>query len=140
MVIQFVLPAVSAVAGQMVGKSSAEKEGAEKLELVKTLANLTPEQAAAVDAVKSQPLEEVRTRVELGIGPFAPLPPNASARAQEQRQRRMELLASKNVGTKTVGLLSDEEKAAVLASPDREAAVSALIEKKTAEARAALSR
>jgi hypothetical protein len=135
MILQLVVPAVSAVAGQMMGKSSAEKDAAEKLEHIKALANLTPEQAQVVDAVKAQPLEEVRTRVALGIGPFAPLPPNASAQAQAARERRVAALATKNVGTQE--LTTPEERARVLAAPDREAAINAMIDEKVAQAKAA---
>lgn len=74
------IPAVSAFAGRMVGKSGAETEADERIEHIKVLANLTPTQAAAVDAVKKQPIEEVRTRVSLGIGPTGPLPTTSVAR------------------------------------------------------------
>ena len=121
--IQFLLPAASALAGQMFGKKSAEAEGEEKLELVKQLANLTPEQARAIDAVKKQPLEEVRMRVELGIGPYAALPANASARAQEIRQRRID-------AAKAQLSVTSQEQAAAAASP---ATMEAIISQKTAE-------
>ena len=121
--IQFLLPAASALAGQMFGKKSAEAEGEEKLDLVKQLANLTPDQAKAVDAVKKQPIEEVRMRVELGIGPYAQLPANASARAQEIRQRRID-------AAKAQVAVTPQEQAAAASSP---AAMEAIINQKAAE-------
>ncbi len=128
--VPFLLPAVSAVVGQVFGKKSAEAEGEEKLDLIKQLANLTPEQANAVDALKKQSIDEVRTRAALGIGPYAALPANASARAQEIRQRRIDA-AAQNVP------ISGADLAAATSSP---AAMDAIIEKKASEVLATLGK
>ena len=127
---QFLLPAVSGIAGQMFGKKSAEAEGEEKLDLIKQLANLSPEQAKAVDALKKQPIDEVRTRAALGIGPYAQLPANASARAQEIRQRRIDAAAA-NVA------ISPAEQAAAASSPT---AMNAIIDRKASEVLATLGK
>ena len=103
--------AASAAASWFARGSAKDAEAAEKLDLVKELAGLTPAQAKAVDAIKTQSLEEMRTRAELNIGPFGPLPPNANARAQEARERRIASLSTKNVGTKLVS--ADEVKAVI---------------------------
>lgn len=124
MVLPFLLPAAAAFVGRMMGKSGAEAEAEEKLDLVKKLANLTPDQAQAVDALKKQPIKEVRIRAELGIGPFAPLPPQASERAQAIRQQRID---ASQVS------ITPAEKAAVAASPDQKSAMDALVDRKTAE-------
>lgn len=121
--IQFLLPVVSGLAGQMFGKKGAEAESEEKLDLIKKLANLTPEQAQAVDALKKQPIHEVRIRHELGIGPYGQLPENASARAQEIRQRRID-------AAKAQVVVTPQEQAAATASP---AVMEAIINQKAAE-------
>lgn len=126
--IQFLLPAVSGLAGKVFGQKAAEAEGEEKLDLIKQLANLTPEQANAVDALKKQSIEEVRNRAALGIGPFAPLPANASARAQEIRQARITAAAG---GVS----ITPAEQAQAASSP---AAMDAIIEKKASEVLATL--
>ncbi len=119
--IQFVLPAVSAIAGQVFGKKGAEAEAEEKLDLIKKLANLTPEQVNAVDALKKQSIREVRIRHELGIGPYGALPENASARAQEIRQRRIDAASV---------VVTPADQAAAASSP---AAMEAVISQKAAE-------
>lgn len=124
MVLPFLLPAAAAFVGRMVGKSGAEAEAEEKLDLVKKLANLTPDQAQAVDAIKKQPIKEVRIRAELGIGPYAPLPPQASERAQAIRQQRID--ASQVT-------ITPAEKAAVAAAPDKKLAMDLLVDQKVAE-------
>lgn len=134
MVIPLIVGGVVALVTRGLTASVKNKETEEKLELVKKLAGLSPEQARAVDAVKVQSVEELQTRVELGIGPFAPLPPTASKQAQEQRERRMAALAGKNVGTQLVKV-TDAERAQVEAAPDKEAAISALVAKKMTEAK-----
>ncbi len=121
--IQFIVPALTGLAGRMVGKSGAEAEAVEKIDLIKQLAGLTPEQARAVDALKGKSVEEVRMRLELGVGPYAPLPENASARAQEIRQRR---IASATAAV----AISPAEQAAAATSPS---AMDAILEKKAAE-------
>ena len=120
------IPAVSAFAGRMVGKSGAEAEADERIEHIKVLADLTPAQAAAVDAVKKQPIEEVRTRVALGIGPTGPLPANASQRAQEIRAQHAQEKAQ-NV------TLTAQEHAQIAAAPDPQAALNAIADQKAAQ-------
>lgn len=124
--IQFILPAASALAGKIFGQKGAEAEAEEKLDLIKKLANLTPEQANAVDALKKQSIEEVRVRHELGVGPYAPLPANASARAQEIRQARI-AAASKSV------TITPDEQARVASASNMDAALNELAAKKTQE-------
>jgi len=124
--LQFILPLVSGFAGRQVGKSSAESEAGEKLDLIKQLANLTPEQAQAVDALKAQPIEEVRTRAALGIGPYGALPANASQRAQEIRNARI-AEAAKNV------TITPAEQARVAAASNQQAAMDAIINQKVSE-------
>ncbi len=131
--LQLILPLVAGVVGRQVGKSGAEVEADERLDHIKTLANLTPEQAQAVDAIRQQPIEEVRARREFGIGPYGQLPPNASQRAQEIRQQRIDSVSNQIV-------ITPEERAAIAAAPDKAAAIDALVQKKTAEAHAALAR
>lgn len=131
MVLPFLLPAAAAFVGRMVGKSGADAEAEEKLDLVKKLANLTPEQAQAVDALKKQSIKEVRIRAELGIGPFAPLPAQASERAQAIRQARIDATAGVAVTL--------EERAQVAAAPDQKAAMDALVSKKVAEVAAGIT-
>ena len=130
MVLPFLLPAAVAFVGRMVGKSGAEAEAEEKLDLIKKLANLTPEQAQAVDAIKKQSIKEVRARVELGIGPFAPLPAQASERAQSIRQARIDAAGGIPI--------TPEERAQVASAPDQKSAVDALVDKKMAELKAAM--
>jgi hypothetical protein len=131
--LQMLLPLVAGIVGRQVGKSGAEVEADEKLDLIKDLANLTPAQAQAVDALKKQPIEEVRARHEFGIGPYGQLPANAAQRAQELRQQRIDSVAGQIV-------ITPEERAAIANAPDRAAAIDALVQKKTAEAHAALAR
>ena len=130
MVLPFLLPAAVAFVGRMVGKSGAEAEAEEKLDLIKKLANLTPEQAQAVDAIKKQSIKEVRARVELGIGPFAPLPAQASERAQSIRQARIDAAGGIPI--------TPEERAQVASASDQRSAVDALVDKKMAELKAAM--
>jgi len=124
--IQFLLPAVAGFVGRTVGKSGAEAEGVEKLELMKQLVNLTPEQAQAVDALKTQPIEEVRTRHALGIGPLAPLPANANQRAQDIRNARI-AAAAQNV------TITPAEQARVAGAANQQAAMDAIVNQKVAE-------
>lgn len=90
MVSPFIIGTLSALVSERATSASKDKESEEKLELVKNLASLTPEQAEAVDAVKKQSVDEMKKRVELGIGPFKPLPEQASDRAREARARARE--------------------------------------------------
>lgn len=126
--IQFILPAVAGMAGKMFGQKGAEADAEEKLDLIKQLANLTPEQAKAVDALKKQPIDEVRTRAALGIGPYGQLPANASAKAQEIRQRRIDAAAASVA-------ITPADQAAAASSP---AAMDAIINQKANEVLAAL--
>jgi hypothetical protein len=130
MVVPILVSAVGAVISHVVTKGAKDKETEEKLELVKSLAQLTPEQAQAVDAVKKQSVDEMRVRVRLGIGPFKPLPEQASARAQELRTQK---IAERGVSTPGSIHLTAEEKAAVLGSTDKKAAIDQLVDKKLAE-------
>lgn len=123
--IQFLLPAVAGLLGNSMGKSSAEAEAGEKMDAIKDLVGLTPQQAQAVDAIKAQPIEEVRTRRTLGIGPLAPLPANASQRAQEIRNARISSAAKTTI--------TPAEQAAVSAAADPAAAMKALIDQKVAQ-------
>jgi len=123
--IQFLLPAVAGFAGRMLGKSQADAEAGEKIDAIKEMAGLSPQQAQAADAIKAQPIEEVRVRRTLGIGPLAPLPANANQRAQDIRNSRINAAATTTV--------TPEEKAAIAASADPEAAMRALIDRKVAE-------
>jgi hypothetical protein len=118
--LQFVLPLAAGFLGNMAGKSGAEAEAGEKLEAIKELVGLTPQQAQAVDAIKAQPIDEVRTRRTLGIGPLSPLPANANQRAQDIRNAR--IAAQSNV--------TPAEQAQIAASSDPAAAVKAVIDKK----------
>ncbi|HEX9137160.1 MAG TPA: hypothetical protein VF905_09490 [Nitrospirota bacterium] len=124
--LQLVMPLVSGFIGRTVGKSGAEAESVEKLELMKQLINLTPDQAKAVDALKTQPIEEVRTRHALGIGPLAPLPPNANQHAQEIRNAKI-AAAAQNV---TISA-ADQAKVANAANP--QAAMDAIVNQKVSE-------
>lgn len=121
MVIPLVVPALAAIFGRQVGKSGAEAIAAEKLDLAVQLANLTPDQAQAVEAIKRQPIEEVRVRHTLGIGPLAPLPANASQRAQEIRQAK---IAAAGIP------LTPEESARVAAAADPKAMVEEILKAK----------
>jgi hypothetical protein len=122
--IQFLLPAVAGFVGRTMGKSTAEAEAGEKLDAIKELVGLTPAQSQAVDAIKAQPIEEVRTRRTLGIGPLSPLPENASQRAQDIRNAR--IAASK-------GTVTPAEQAQIASSQDPQAAMKALVDKKVNE-------
>lgn len=122
--IQFLLPAAAGFIGRMLGKSGAEAEAGEKMDAIKQLVNLTPEQSQAVEAIKTQPIEEVRDRVTLGIGPLSPLPAHASQRAQEIRNAR--IAASK-------GVVTPADQAQVAAAQDPQAAMKAIVDRKVAE-------
>ena len=126
MVLPFLLPAAAAFVGRMLGKADVD----ERLELVKQLANVTPEQAQAIDAVKKQSISELRTRVKLGIGPLAPLPAQASQRAQDIRQGRIDAAGGIPI--------TPEERAQVASASDQRSAVDALVDKKMAELKASL--
>lgn len=123
--IPLILPAIAGVAGTLFGKSSAEAEAVEKMDAIKELVGLTPAQAQAVDAIKAQPIEEVRTRRTLGIGPLAPLPANANQIAQDKRNARITAAAQTTI--------TPAEQAALAASADPTAAMKALIDRKVAE-------
>lgn len=122
---QFLLPAVAGLAGRMLGKSQADAEASEKIDAIKEMAGLSAQQAQAADAIKTLPIEEVRVRRTLGIGPLAPLPANASQRAQEIRNARISAAAQTTV--------TPAEQAAITASADPTAAMKALIDRKVAE-------
>lgn len=119
--LQFILPLASGFIGRQLGKSGAEAEAGEKMDAIKELVGLTPTQAQAVDAIKAQPIDEVRTRRTLGVGPLSPLPANASQRAQEIRNAR--IAASQ-------GTVTPAEQAQISASSDPAAAMRILIDKK----------
>lgn len=91
MVSPLIVGAVSALISERATSASKEKEAEEKIELVKKLADLTPEQAQAVDAVKSKSVDEMRERVKSGVGPFGILPLKVSDRAREARERAREM-------------------------------------------------
>lgn len=122
--IPYLIAGAGLLVGKSVGKSSAEKESGEKLDLLKKLAELTPEQSAAVDAVSKMTVEEARERVKHGVGPFGPLPATASARAQQVRDARVSGVT-----------ITPEEKAAVLGAPDRQAAIKNLVDRKVLDVR-----
>lgn len=122
--IQYLMPLVSGFVGHMSGKASAEADAGEKMDAIKELVGLTPAQAQAVDAIKAQPIDEVRTRRTLGIGPLAPLPPNANQMAQDKRNARIASAAQGNV--------TPAEQAAVASAADPAAAMKALIDAKVA--------
>ena len=122
--IQFLLPAVAGLVGNLAGKSSAEAEAGEKMDAIKELVGLTPAQSQAVDAIKAQPIDEVRTRRTLGIGPLAPLPANANQKAQDIRNARIASAAQTSV--------TPAEQAAVAAAADPAAAMRALVDQKVA--------
>ena len=123
--IQFLLPAVAGFAGRMFGKSQGDAEAEEKIDAIKEMAGLTPQQVQAADAIKVQPIEEIRTRRTLGIGPLAPLPANASQRAQDIRNARITSAAKTTV--------TPAEQAAIAAAADPTAAMKALVDRKVAE-------
>ena len=132
--------ALSAGASHVATSAAKNAETEEKLELVKKLANLTPEQSAAVDALKKQGVKEMRERVELGIGPFKPLPAKASAKATEAHER----VLAKRVANlppeeqKRVidefSRLTEAERREIEAAPDREKAIQAVTERKMKQA------
>ena len=123
--IQFLLPAVAGFAGRMFGKSQADAEAGEKIDAIKEMVGLSPQQAQAVDAIKVQPIEEVRIRRTLGIGPLAPLPANANQRAQDIRNARISSAAQTTI--------TPTEQAQIAASADPAAAMKTLIDRKVAE-------
>jgi len=123
--LQFLLPAVAGFVGRMSGKSSADAEAVERIDAIKELVGLAPAQAQAVDALKVQPIEEVRTRRTLGIGPLAPLPANANQIAQDKRNARIAAAAQTTV--------TPAEQAAITAAADPTAAMKALIDQKVAQ-------
>ncbi len=125
--LQYLMPLISGFVGHQTGKSAAEADAGEKMDAIKELVGLTPDQAQAVDAIKAQPIDEVRTRRTLGIGPLAPLPANANQRAQDIRNAR--IAASQ-------GTVTPNEQAQIVASADPAAAMKALIDKKVAAAMA----
>lgn len=134
MVVPFLTAAAAGALSRAATASAKDKEAKEKLDLTKHLAFLTPDQIKAIDAIKGQSLEEMKTRVELGIGPFKPLPEKASEKAKEARERRVAKLQERRVGKKLVRV-TDRERAEVAEAPDKEAAVKALVDKKVEEAR-----
>jgi hypothetical protein len=113
--IQFILGGAGLFLGRNMGKSEADKEFDEKLDVLKNVAGLTPDQALAVDALKKMPISEVRERRRLGIGLTRPMPEQAKGLA---------------VGHITV---SQEEKSAVANSEDQKAAIKALVDQKMQE-------
>ncbi len=136
MVIPWIIGAVGAGVSHAVTKSSEEKKSEEKLELLKKLANLTPDQAAAVEAMKKQPVEELETRAILGIDPRQPLPEQASERAREVHaaieEARERGIPPAQVLAERASKLTPEEKAELRTTPPerREAAIRDLVTKK----------
>ena len=139
MVLPIVIGAASAFLSNVVTKKIEEAKADEKLDLVKKLANLTPEQAAAVDAVKKQDLSELRLRVEHGIGPFGPLPETAAEQARLARQKVLRLKdltpEERKIAAQQMARLTPEDRARVAASADP-----AVTAKQIAAERAALVR
>lgn len=128
MVIPLILSAAGSAVTYFTTKAAGEKETKEKLDLVKKLANLTPEQAQAVDALKEQDVEEMRTRAQLGIGPFKPLPEQASEQAKEQRAAMQTRQGAREKTVKaeverTVASLTPEQKKRVEADPHAQRAL-----------------
>jgi ribosomal protein L12E/L44/L45/RPP1/RPP2 len=142
MVAPFILMGASGIASFFVGKKAKEKESEEKINLVMQLAEVDVKQAKAINAVKKKSVEELRFRVKNGIGPFAPLPTQASARAQAIRESRVKKDLSKLPPAErssiisSVSKLSDTEKAEIMSSPNRKVAINALVKRKVAEASA----
>jgi hypothetical protein len=146
MVFPVLLPAAAAFLGRQVGKSGAEDEANERIDLAKKLAALTPAQAAAFDAIKAQPIEEVRARVELKLGPYAPLPPNAAQKAQDIRNARIAAgtltptsnatanqKAAQIVASTPIAVLAPHEAEAIQSSPNPDATFNAIADQKAAQ-------
>jgi Lon protease-like protein len=161
MIIPLLAAAASGGVSHVATKASKDAETKEKLDLVKDLAELTPEQAKAVDALKEQSVEEMRTRKDLGIGPFKPLPEQASEKAREARARvQAKLEARGTQGGKeralaekvkamppdqkekviaTIAQITPEERTAVLSSRNPEAVIKQIAANKMAEAAKSLA-
>jgi hypothetical protein len=138
-----VLPIVFAAGGSLVShlvtKDAEERKAERKVELIAKLAELTPQQASAVEAVKKAPVEELEDRVTLGIGPFAPLPEQASERAKEMRaqmqtrkEAALKTLTPEQRGqlAKSVAELTPEEEAELDAAPNKEQTAKEIAERK----------
>lgn len=139
MVLPILLPLAGSIVSGLVGKAAGQKEGEEKLELIKKLANLTPEQAQAVDAVSKMDVDEARERVKHGVGPFGELPSQASDKARAARRKTAvkptaavdAIAASRQQG----GMVTSADRAAIAAAPDKKAAVNELVNSKVAQAK-----
>ena len=135
--IPWLIGAAGVGASHVITKSNEEKKSEEKLDLVKKLADLTPEQAQAVDAVKKQTVEEMQTRVTLGVGPFAPLPEQASERAKEvhaaiQEARERGVPPSQVIAEKLSKITEDEKEKIMKEPPEqRQAAIDRLSREKS---------
>lgn len=142
MVMPWIIAAAGSGVSHLVTKGAERERAKQKLELTKKLANLTPEQAAAVDAIQQQEVDEMQRRVELGVGPFKPLPEQAAERAREargaartrqaeHREERMQRLAE----------LTPAERDFIEQSPDKEAAIEEIAKRKarSEEARAVVA-
>ncbi len=140
MVAPFIIPLISGGAAFFVGKKVEESAGEHKLDLLKKLADLTPEQAAAVDVVKKEPVSTLEQRVALGIGPFKPLPEAASERAKEVHAENLDKKLQKLtpdqqslVMARATEMTPGDERE-IAESPDKDAAVEKVVEKKMKEA------
>ena len=142
MVAPFLIAGASGIASFFVGKKAKEKEATEKINLVMQLAEVDLKQAKAINAVKNKSISELRYRVKNGIGPFAPLPTQASERAKAVRESRVQKdlgklpPAERGSIISSVSKLSETEKAEIMSSPDKKAAINAVINRKVAEASA----
>jgi len=138
MVLPFILAAVGAGVSHVATKAAKDSEHEEKLEHMKELLSLSPEQREAMDALKKQSLSEVRERVKLGIGPTKPLPSQASARAGTAHQaavaRKLQSLSpeERERVMAEITKLSPEEQAIVRSAANQDAAINQITEKKLA--------
>lgn len=136
-------PLISAAASgflsHTVTKKTEEEKAEKKLDLIKELADLTPEQANAVEAMKKKSVEELEDRITLGIGPFADLPPQASERAREMRAQMQAKMQAKIQGMSAdevqavaaeVGQLTAEEEQKIAMAENKEQAVKEVVDAK----------
>lgn len=139
MVGPLVVALVSGGGSYAITKKSEEEKTERKLELIKDLADLNPEQSNAVEALKAQTVEEMEDRVTLGLGPFAELPAQASERAKEMREQLQAKMTVKIEGMpkeakeavgRAVGQLTEDEKIKIATAPDKEQAIKEVVDAK----------